>query len=213
MKFIKTAALAAAAIASSAAQAQVFITEWMYKGGVGEFVEFTNLGTTAVDFSQWSYDDDSRTAGVFSLAGFGIVAAGQSVVITETDADAFRADWGLDASVKVLGNYTNNLGNGDEINLFNGNTLVDRLSYGKSPQTANVSGRALSLAALGANDVSLWTLSSMGDAEGSWQSVAGSIGSPGQTSFAAAVPEPQTSALLLAGLCVAGTLVRRRRQA
>lgn len=213
MKFIKTAALAAAAIASSAAQAQVFITEWMYKGGVGEFVEFTNLGTTAVDFSQWSYDDDSRTAGVFSLAGFGIVAAGQSAVITETDADAFRADWGLDSSVKVLGNYTNNLGNGDEINLFNGSTLVDRLSYGKSPQTANVSGRALSLAALGANDVSLWTLSSVGDAEGSWQSVAGSIGSPGQTSFAAAVPEPQTSALLLAGLCVAGTLVRRRRQA
>ena len=211
MKFIKIAALAAAAIASTAAQSQVVITEWMYKGGVGEFVEFTNLGSTAIDFSNWSYDDDSRIAGVFSLAGLGTVAAGESVIITETDADVFRADWGLGLNVKVLGNYTNNLGNGDEINLYNGTQLVDRLTYSKTLQTADVSGHATSLSALGANNVSLWSLSSVGDVEGSWRSVAGTIGSPGQTSFAAAVPEPETYAMMVAGLCVVGAMARRRR--
>lgn len=211
MKFIKIAAIAAAAIASTAAQAQVVITEWMYKGGVGEFIEFTNIGNTAIDFSNWSYDDDSRIASVFSLAGFGTVAAGESVIITETEADVFRADWGLSLSVKVLGNYTNNLGNGDEINLYNGTTLVDRLTYGTNPKTDGSSGHATSLAALGANQVNLWTLSSVGDIEGSWRSVAGTIGSPGQTSFAPAVPEPETYAMMVAGLCVVGAMARRRR--
>lgn len=211
MKFIKIAAIAAAAIASTAAQAQVAITEWMYKGGVGEFIEFTNIGSAAIDFSHWSYDDDSRIAGVFSLAGLGTVAAGESVIITETDADVFRTDWNLASTVKVLGNYTNNLGNGDEINLYNGTQLVDRLTFGTSLKTDNRSGHATSLAALGANDVSLWTLSSVGDVEGSWRSVAGTIGSPGQTSFAPAVPEPETYAMMVAGLCVVGAMARRRR--
>lgn len=211
MKFIKIAAAIAAATACAAAQSQVVITEWMYKGGVGEFVEFTNIGTTAIDFSGWSYDDDSRLASVFSLAGFGLVAAGESVIITETDAAVFRADWGLDLSVKVLGNYTNNLGNGDEINLYNGSTLADRLTYGTNPKTEDRSGHATSLAALGANKVNLWTLSSVGDIEGSWRSVAGTIGSPGQTSFAPAVPEPEAYAMMVAGLCVVGALARRRR--
>ena len=211
MKFIKFAAIAAAAIASTAAQSQVVITEWMYKGGVGEFIEFTNLGSTAIDFSNWSYDDDSRIVGVFSLAGLGTVAAGESVIITETDADVFRADWGLSLSVKVLGNYGNNLGNGDEINLYNGTTLVDRLTFGTSPKKEERSGHATSLAALGANNVSLWVLSWVGDVEGSWRSVAGTIGSPGQTSFAPAVPEPETYAMMVAGLCVVGAMARRRR--
>jgi len=52
----------AAALATGAAFAAdgVVITEWMYQGRVFEFVEFNNVGTTAVNFSSWSYDDDSR---------------------------------------------------------------------------------------------------------------------------------------------------------
>lgn len=149
------AALAVAAFAacsSFAATSGVVITEWMYQGAGStdrEFIEFTNLGPTAVDFSGWSYDDDSRSAGTFPLSAFGIVAPGESVIITEMNAAAFRDAWGLDASVKVWGPYTNNLGNGDEINLFDGaGGLVDRLTYGSDPRTRGVSGRATSASAL-----------------------------------------------------------------
>ncbi|MBP6097361.1 MAG: lamin tail domain-containing protein [Methyloversatilis sp.] len=209
------AALLVAGFASQA-QADVSITEWMYSGGGGEFIEFTNRGSSAVDFAGWSYDDDSRTPGVFSLSGFGMVGAGESVVITETSADTFRLDWGLANDVKVLGGYTNNIGRADEINLFDGSgALVDRLTYGDNaaaggPRTQNVSGRAITAAALGANDAKQWMLSSVGDAEGSYASLSLDVGSPGVTAFAAAVPEPETYAMLLAGLGLIGCVARRR---
>ncbi len=214
------AALAVAAFTacgSFAATTGVVITEWMYQGAGGtdrEFVEFTNLGPTAVDFSGWSYDDDSRSAGSFPLSAFGSVAPGESVIITEMNPNTFRSIWGLDASVKVWGPYTNNLGNGDEINLFDGaGSLVDRLTYGSDPRTRGVSGRATSADALGANDVSQWVFSSVGDIEGSWANSLGDIGSPGRTAFATPVPEPETYAMLLAGLGAVAGLVRRRRKA
>ena len=204
--------LLAQAAGTAQAAPSVAITEWMYKGGVGEFVEFTNLGNAPVSLVGWSFDDDSRLAGVLDLSAFGTLAAGESVLITETEADVFRADWGLAASVKVIGNYTNNLGNGDEINLFNASgTLVDRLTYDKTTVvTSEVSGRPGSFTVLGANQVSGWVLSAVGDSEGSWRSAAGSIGSPGQTQFASPVPEPETYALMLAGLAAVGWLARRR---
>lgn len=209
--------LIAAALAPQAAHADVRITEWMYAGGSGEFVEFTNLGSTTVDFSGWSYDDDSRLAGVFDLSAFGLVAAGESVIITEVDADTFRLDWSLGSTVKVLGGYTNNLGRADEINLFDASgNLVDRLTYGDNtvggPRTQNASGWAGSFAALGANDATQWVLASVGDAESSYRSLSGAIGSPGFTTYAVAapVPEPETYAMLLAGLGIIGAVARRR---
>jgi predicted extracellular nuclease len=209
------AALLVAGFASQA-QADVRITEWMYSGGSGEFIEFTNLGNSAVDFTGWSYDDDSRLVGGFDLTGFGLVGAGESVVITETDAATFRLDWSLAATVKVLGGYTNNIGRADELNLFDGaGLLVDRLAYGDNtaaggPRTQNSSGRAISAAALGANDAKQWMLSSVGDVEGSYASLSGAVASPGLTSFAAPVPEPETYAMLLAGLGLIGFMARRR---
>ncbi|MCQ9376619.1 FxDxF family PEP-CTERM protein [Methyloversatilis sp. XJ19-49] len=208
------AALLVAGFASQA-QADVRITEWMYSGGSGEFIEFTNLGDAAVDFTGWSYDDESRLVGGFDLSGFGLVGAGESVVITETEAATFRLDWSLADSVKVLGGYTNNIGRADELNLFDGaGSLVDRLAYGDAtiggPRTQNASGRATTEAALGANDATQWVLSSVGDVEGSYASLSGAIASPGMTSFAAPVPEPETYAMLLAGLGLISFMARRR---
>ncbi|MEW6677731.1 MAG: lamin tail domain-containing protein [Pseudomonadota bacterium] len=217
MKKTVPAGLIAALLFSASANAapvNVQITEWMYSGTGGEFIEFTNLGTSAVDFTGWSYDDDSRTPGVFDLSGFGLVGAGESVVITEDTAVTFRADWKLAASVKVLGGYTNNIGRADEINLFDaGNTLVDRFAYGDAVypgtiRTQGKSGTPANLAALAPQFVTAdWVFASAGDSFGSYASNAGDIGNPG--AFTLAVPEPETYALMLAGLGLVGFAAKR----
>ncbi|OYY92512.1 MAG: PEP-CTERM sorting domain-containing protein [Hydrogenophilales bacterium 28-61-23] len=208
----------------NAAQADIRITEWMYNPAAtsGEFIEFTNMGNSAVDFTGWSFDDNSRTPGSQSLSAFGIVQAGESVILTETTDAFFRGQWNLATTVKVIGGNTNNLGRSDEINLYDAtNTLIDRLTYNDQGtgtvdtyRTQGVSGNPGSLAAIGANNASLWALSAVGDAEGSYQSNTGAnfdIGNPGTTSYAAPVPEADTYALLMAGLGLVGFLARRRK--
>jgi len=204
-RFVATVAVIG--LACGAARASIRITEWMYTGQNGEFVEFTNVGAVPVDMTGWSYDDDSQVPGVFSLSGFGVVQPGESVIITEASAPSFRSAWNLPAWVKVLGGYTNNLGRNDEINLFDaGNQLVDRLTYGDqsfpgSIRTQNRSGNPITPAALGANDVYQWTLSVVGDEFGSYASTGGDIGNPGVY-----IPEPSALALLALGVLA----VRRR---
>jgi hypothetical protein len=221
--FLPSLIAAAAALVAGAAQANVYITEWMYQGGSGEFVEFTNLGASPVDFAGWSYDDEKARPGLFLLSPFGMVQPGESVIITEqTDVDLFRLDWSLPDSVKVIGGIgsafgvtNNNLGRSDSILLFNASgNVVDRLTYGDNtvggPRTQGASGQPRSAAALGANDATQWVLSSIGDSFGSYQSLSGAIGTPGFTVYAP-IPQPQTYALLLAGLAVVGCAARGRR--
>lgn len=194
-------AIAALSLAPAALGA-VRMTEWMYNGSDGEFIEWTNLGPAAVDFTGWSFDDDSRTPGTVSLSAFGVVGAGESVILCEPDAATFRAAWGLAASVKVIGLNATNLGRNDEINLYDGaNALVDRLTYGDQNipgtiRTNNISGWA-PLADLGTNNAGAWVLSTVGDAQNSYAGAAGSVANPDTY----IVPAPGAAALLaLAGL-------------
>jgi len=204
---------------ASAVQAQIQITEWMYNGNgaTGEYIEFTNLGSSAVNLNGWSFDDSSRTAGSMSLSALGVLAPGQSVILTEATEEDFRAVWGLSNSVMVLGGNINNLGRSDEINLYDASgTLVDRLTYGDTvfPGTIraqNSSGNPSTLAALQTQAVdSSWQLAVVGDSFSSKASTLGDVGNPGV--FALAVPEPSSYAMLLAGLGLVGAMARRRRQ-
>jgi uncharacterized protein YjiK len=178
------------------------ITEYSYSSLNGEFVEFTNTGATNVDMTGYSFDDNSRIAGSFSLSSFGIVKPGESVIIAETvDVTAFRTAWGLPATAKVLGGSNvakvtggsdQALQRADEINLYDASgTLVDRLTYddatiANSPRTLNVSAYT-DADNLGKNDASKWKLSTVGDIQGGKASVlvpgvtATDIGSPGST--------------------------------
>ncbi|OQP51926.1 lamin tail domain-containing protein [Niastella populi] len=178
-------------------RAQMRITEFMYDAVDKEFIEFTNVGSIAVDMTGWSFDDDSRLAGTVSLSAFGIVQPGESVILTENAAAAFRTAWGLCSGVKIIGGLATNLGRNDEINLFDGsNTLVDRLTFGDQNfpgtiRTQNKSGW-VNLAGLGANTIASWTLSAAADAEASFTSLNGDIGSPGKSTKATVVFDPCT---------------------
>jgi predicted extracellular nuclease len=186
------------------------ITEWMYNGADGEFVEFTNIGNTDIDMTGWSFDDNSRVPGSFSLSAFGIVKAGESVILAEDSEAIFRGKWGGLAGIKVIGGNTHNLGRNDEINIYDANSfLVDRLTYndqtGNGPRTLEVSGN-IALADVMSDTAHNATLSFVGDAYGSWL---GKNGNPGNPGLYTPVPEPATMAAL--GLAVAA-LARRRKK-
>ncbi|MEO6327349.1 MAG: ExeM/NucH family extracellular endonuclease [Ginsengibacter sp.] len=174
------------------------ITEYMHGGANGEFVEFTNIGNVAVDMTGWSFDDNSRAPGSQSLSAFGTVQPGESVILTENNAGTFRSVWNLCNGIKIIGGLTNNLGRDDEINLYDASDLlVDRLTYGDdifAPGTIRANGKSgfVNAAGLGTNTIAQWTLSSVADAEASYASAGGDIGSPGMSTRATVSYNPCT---------------------
>lgn len=208
MKLVSAVTVAAALIAAASAQGQIRITEWTYQGASGEWIEFTNVGSSAISFSGWSFDDDSGIPGSVNLSSFGTVAAGESVILTDITAAAFRTAWNLGAGVKVIGGNSNNLGRADEINIYNGTTLIDHLAYDDQSlggiRTQNRTANIL-LANLGLNAPSLAPGSVAGDAFGSYASTGNDIGNPG---LYLPIPAPGSLALMGMGLLIAG---RRRK--
>lgn len=180
------------ATASAASTSPIAITEWEYNGS--EFVEFTNIGTASVDLTGWSFSDSTAVAGSVALGSLGTVLPGESFVLSEVSAADFRAAWGLPASIKVLGGNPQNLGRSDAINLYDSTSaLADTLTYNdqgsgsvKGPRTDNASAWPNTSGALLANTASTWTKSTANDAELSWTSTGGFIGSPGLSRFGSA---------------------------
>lgn len=205
--------VAAILMTASAANAGIRITEYMYSGTGAEYVELTNIGGTSVDLAGWSYDDNSATAGSYSLSGFGVVAPGESIVFTEGTAAQFILDWALTGTtVKVLGDNTQNLGRSDQINIYDAsNALVDQLTFGDQVfagtiRAQNASGWAYITGSAPYGNIDTgWRLSVVGDAQSSRASANGDIGSPG---IYRAIPEPVSFAIVAGAACL-----RRRRHA
>ncbi|MCU1513028.1 MAG: cell wall anchor protein, partial [Microbacteriaceae bacterium] len=179
--------------AGASAPGPIAITEWEYNGS--EFAEFTNISPASVDLAGWSFSDSAAHAGDVALGSLGTVRPGESFVVSEAAAAAFRTEWNLPDSVKVLGGNPNNLGRSDAINIYDStNVLIDTLAYNdqgtgtvKGPRTDTASAWPSASADLFANTASAWTKSTVSDAEASWTSVGGFVGSPGISSFGTGV--------------------------
>ncbi len=181
------------AVTAQTTDPSVRITEYMYNGS--EFIEFTNVGDVPVNMTGWSFDDDSREPGTVDLSAFGIIQPGESVILSESSAEDFRAHWNLCGQVKIIGSNIVNLSRNDEINLFDAEgNLVDRLTFGDqdfpgTPRTHEHSAWVWETA-LGTNNIEEWTLSSPGDTEGSFASADGQYGSPGKSTRASVTFDP-----------------------
>lgn len=170
------------------------VTEYMYSGTNGEFVEFTNLSGAPIDMTGWSLDDDSAVAGTFSLSGAGVLAPGASIIVTDAAPAAFATAWGL-TGVTILGpNTVAALGRNDQINVYDASgDLVERLTYGDESfpgtiRTQTKSGQVCN-DAIGQDDPFSWSLAVAGDAWGSVVSTGGDVGRPGtHTSISCTAP-------------------------
>ena len=163
------------------------LTEYMYSGANGEFFELTNIGDESADLTGFSYADSGRLIGAFDLSA-GLLQAGETLLVTETDAAGFRTAWSLCAGQKVLGGLSVNLGRADEINIYDRfGRRHDRLTYNDQtlggPRTQNSSAWPQANA-VGANQHSGWFLSVTGDPEGSAFSAGNDLGSPGRSTRA-----------------------------
>lgn len=208
------------------ANAGIFITEVNPAGsGAGhgytaDWFELTNTGASAVNIAGWKMDDNSNSfASSVALRGVTSIGSGQSIVFFEGDATgttdaailtAFNTAWGTSfvfgTTIGAYGGSSVGLSQGgDAVNIFNGTGVVQaRVDFGAA--TSNVTfDNAANL-----NNVTISQLSAVG-VNGAFLSANGvEIGSPGTV---AAVPEPGTYALLLAGLGVIGGIARKRNQA
>ena len=190
-----SSALPAAAAPVAVPAPAIRITEFSYQlrdfVTEHEFVELTNVGTTPVNMTGWSFDDVDAIPGQFSLSGFGTVAVGESVIITSATPEDFRTYFSLPGTVKVVGGSTQGLGNGDQINIWDdAGVLHDRLTYDDTPRSRDNSVVPNAVGVLGANNYDNWELSSAANDPGSVTvnvnaNAETTIASPGTTEYAA----------------------------
>ena len=201
------AILAALVAASSAANAapNVQITEIMYTGLFGEFVEITNVGDADQSMTDWKFSDNRRglTGSDFtSLSQIGTLSAGECAIITEVSDAIFIQAWYTEptdngttlASGNIVENNSVNLGRSDEVNIYpstatNGATdQQDRVTYNDQGAGSVDGPRSEDVSAIPEFDdytatFSGWVLSEGGATDEAWKAgVAGApgpVGSPG----------------------------------
>ena len=224
-KLLLAAAISAATFVATNASAGIIISEVDPSGSgnaayAADWFELTNTGSVAVDITGWKMDDNSNTfANAVAIRGVTSIGAGKSVVFLEgtatgtTDATidaAFLNAWfGSNVPAGLtIGNY-----GGSGVGLSTTSDAVNICNASGALQ-ANVSFGAASAGtfdnAAGLNN-GILTQKSVVGTNGAFYSLAGGeIGSPG---LVAAVPEPETYALMLAGLGLLGFMFRNKESA
>ncbi len=166
--------------------AEVRITEIKYGNGGNprEYFEITNLGAVPVDMTGWSYDDNTNTPGSVSLSAIGILAPGQSAIVTQLTAVAFMTEWPLVPGGTPIVTVGFQLNANDEVNLYDPSAaLVDRISYGTTSFPGSIDPLVQTAwpcaGAVGLNNIYAWKLSVVADGQASYTSTSGDTGNPG----------------------------------
>lgn len=184
MKNIATTLAAIAAVTVSAQAApNVQITEIMYTGLFGEFVEITNIGdaTQSLDTpgtiggnatTGWSFSDSDNVAGEVPLAQIDELSAGESAIITEVSDEIFIQAWYTEppanpvtlTATNIVENNDVNLGRSDTVNIYDENgASKDSVVYSDpfGPRSEDVSAKPnAALSAQGTTSAfSTWLLS------------------------------------------------------
>ena len=233
-RHVHTLAFAICCLASPAlAQISTLrITEAMSSSGVGgtaDWWEVTNYGSSAVDITGWTVDDNFMSGSSIALNGITSINAGESVAFLETTTldsgtvatliSSFRTFWGGSAASAQIGYYAGSgiglSSNGDGLVMFSGTTeTTPRVSFGAATTGASfyygydAAGDPTTSPNTNAIVSTVGTLDGQSTFASATISTAQNIGSPGTA--VAAVPEPSAIALLAIGAGTGVTLVLRR---
>jgi hypothetical protein len=220
LRYIAAAVLAATSFAASAAVTITEVAPWSSGNSpVGaDWFELTNTGNSAVDITGWKVDDNSNSFGsALLLNGITSIAAGQSIIFVEgsaTTATSFKTNWfGANVPASLAVGYYSGSGiglstAGDAVNIYNAaGALQANVTFGVSDSTSPYQTFDN---AVGLNNAAISQLSVVGT-NGAFVAAnsAIEIGSPGSI---AAVPEPESYAMLLAGLGIIGAIARKRQR-
>lgn len=187
-----------------------------------DWFELTNTGDTAINITGWKMDDSSNSfASAVTLHGITSIAAGESVIFTESASSlssAFANTWfgGNLPAVLQIGNYSGSgvglSASGDAVNIFNAAGVSQaNVSFGASSSSspfrtfdnsAGASGLISQLSQEGVNGAKEIVETII-----TTTTVVRQVGSPGTV---AAVPEPESYALFVAGLGLVGFSTRRK---
>jgi hypothetical protein len=179
-----------------------------------EFIEIQNITNSALDISGWKFNNGVT----FAFAAGTVLQAHQPLVVVAFDPtnaallSAFRAAYGIDASVAIVGPFGGSLSDtGENVSLVRPDTppaddptftpfvLVDEVNYGiAAPWPASPSAGT-------GQSLSRNTLSIFGDDPASWTGSAPTVGSVpfGQAYFQGGIQYNYTGSVTLDSLTIA----------